>query len=172
MTDWNLGNKGNLNGDLLTDVLNVQHGYVVPGSAYHAVHSNNDEIDMLEADDKNQFHWDGSYADPNYDHVDSELSSGVETEDTGNQVVTCEEEQLAVAVGINNDYEELSTDLQVNAIDLERWHPFFRHCHHRGVPKNTKHARSEVLAVSHGRGVKSKVLRRKHHQFHEHIRVQ
>lgn len=52
-------------------------------------------------------------------------------------------------------------------------HPFFLYQGRTGIlTGNASSVRSEVLATSHGRGSKSKVLRRKHQQFHQHLRVQ
>lgn len=53
MTDWNLGVGDNPAGDMLTDVLNVEHGHLVASGAYSALHSHGDEVDLLEAGDRN-----------------------------------------------------------------------------------------------------------------------
>lgn len=142
MADWNLGEKDTPAGDMLTDVLNAEHGHLVASSAYSALHSNADDVsDLLEAGDKNSEPADAVCAD-----------GGNDSDNDGDDEVRLNREYF-----FHTDHMTAS---------------FFEHHRHRGLLRSACCLRSDALAVSHGRkGSKIHTAHRKHPVYHGHVRI-
>lgn len=153
MTDWNLGNKDEPVGDLLTDVLNHGNGHLVASSAYSALHSNDDDVDLLEAGDKN--------SEP-ADEASRDVSCG-----TGVDASSHDDDDLPSdgIVACHDPQQEHAYSPWLDASGFHRWTAI-------DPQKKVVTSRSEVLAVARGKSVvRGSVVNRKHHQFHDGVRV-
>lgn len=153
MTDWNLGNKDEPAGDLLTDVLNDGHGHLVASGAYSALHSNDEAGDLLEAGDKNSEPADEGSRDES-DAVGFNASSHDDDDLPGDDIVVC-----------HNTQQERAYVPWLDASAFHFWSAV-------DPLKKVSSMRSELFATACGKSVaRGNVAYRKHHQFHEGVRV-